>query len=208
MYGIDGGIYYQGTADFIVAMTEAVITGFNTSGGLFAGLPQEKIAIGLPACNSAGGGFIDSANVKQAINYLLGNGPAPGTYTLQNTNAYPNIRGMMTWSINWDAVNTCETSYNYASNFEQIFMVPTSTKIDNLNANTFHIFPNPSNGKITIVAPQELSDIIVTDVIGTTLYHFKNTNSTINLELEKNGIYFITSKSNTKVYIKKVVINK
>ncbi len=51
MYGIDGGIYTQGTADFIIAMTEAVISGFNTSGGMFYGLPQNKIAIGLPACN-------------------------------------------------------------------------------------------------------------------------------------------------------------
>jgi chitinase len=35
MYGIDGGIYTQGTADFIVAMTEAVIQGFTTGGGTF-----------------------------------------------------------------------------------------------------------------------------------------------------------------------------
>lgn len=42
MYGIDGAIYTQGTADFMVAMTEAVIQGFNTAGGAFAGLPPEK----------------------------------------------------------------------------------------------------------------------------------------------------------------------
>ena len=208
MYGIDGGIYYQGTADFIVAMTEAVITGFNTSGGVFNVLPQEKIAIGLPACNSAGGGFIDSANVKEAINYLLGNGPAPGTYTLQNTNAYPNLSGMMTWSINWDAVNTCESAYNYASNYEQIFMVPTSTKIDNFNANTFHIFPNPSNGNISINAPQAFTEITVTDILGSVLYHFNNTDSTLHLAIEQNGIYFITAQSNTKVSVQKVIINK
>jgi chitinase len=75
MYGIDGGIYYSRHSRFYnVAMTEAVISGFNTNGGMFTGLPQEKIAIGLPSCNSAGGGFVDSANVKQAIEYLRGNG--------------------------------------------------------------------------------------------------------------------------------------
>ena len=56
MLGIDGNIYTQGTADFIVAMTEATIHGFNTSGGMFAGLPATKIAVGLPACTSAAGG--------------------------------------------------------------------------------------------------------------------------------------------------------
>ncbi|MBK7853510.1 MAG: chitinase [Bacteroidetes bacterium] len=67
MYGIDGGIYTQGTADFIVAMTEAVIQGFNTSGGMFAGLPAYKVAVGLPACvSAAGGGFTDTATVKAA----------------------------------------------------------------------------------------------------------------------------------------------
>ncbi len=208
MYGIDGGIYYQGTADFIVAMTEAVISGFNTSGGVFNGLPQEKIAIGLPACTSAGGGFIDSANVKQAIDYLMGNGSAPGSYTLQNTNSYPDIRGMMTWSINWDAVNTCETSYNYASNYEQIFMVPTSIKINDLNKTAFHVFPNPSNGSITIAAPQEFTEVTVTDVLGSVLYDFKNTNTTLNIVIEHNGIYFITAKSNNKVSVQKVIINR
>lgn len=122
MYGIDSRVYTQGTADFIVAMTEAVIRGFNTSGGAFLGLPASKIAIGLPACSSAaGGGFTDSATVKSAMNYLLGKGPKPGTYVLAQTGGYPNLRGMMTWSINWDAVSTCASRYQYANNYESIF---------------------------------------------------------------------------------------
>jgi chitinase len=122
MYGIDSRIYTQGTADFIVAMTEAVIRGFNTSGGAFAGLPASKIAIGLPACSSAaGGGFTDSATVKSAMNYLLGKGPKPGTYVLAQIGGYPNLRGMMTWSVNWDAVSTCASRYQYANNYESIF---------------------------------------------------------------------------------------
>ena len=55
MYGIDGNVYTQGTADFIVAMTEAMIIGFQTQGGFFAGYPPEKVAIGLPACTQAAG---------------------------------------------------------------------------------------------------------------------------------------------------------
>lgn len=125
MYGIDGGIYTQGTADFIVAMTEAVIQGFATvgSGGTFAGLPASKIAIALPACPSAaGGGYTAPATVAAAINYLRGTGPKPGAYTRVQAGGYPDLRGMMTWSVNWDKVTTCNpTSYQYAQSFQNIF---------------------------------------------------------------------------------------
>ncbi len=122
MYGIDGGIYTQGTADFILAETEAVIHGFNTAGGYFTGLPASKVAVGLPACsNAAGGGYVAPTTVKAAIDYLRGTGPRPGTYTLAQTGGYPTLRGMMTWSINWDAVATCSASYAYAANYQTIF---------------------------------------------------------------------------------------
>ncbi|MCF8255711.1 MAG: T9SS type A sorting domain-containing protein [Bacteroidia bacterium] len=122
MYGIDSKIYTQGTADFIIAMTEAVIQGFSTSGGTFVGLPASKVAVGLPACSSAaGGGFVDSATIKSAINYLTGKGPKPGTYVLSQSGGYPTLRGMMTWSINWDAVSTCANRYQFANNYQGIF---------------------------------------------------------------------------------------
>ena len=143
MYGIDGNIYTQGTADFIVAMTEAVIKGFNTAGGFFQGLPASKVGIGLPACiNAAGGGFTDTATVRAAANYLLGEGPKPGSYTLQTPGGYPALKGMMTWSINWDKVATCGGVYEFASNFEKIFQpdacttcpAPTNTTATNITA--------------------------------------------------------------------------
>ncbi|MEY3311812.1 MAG: hypothetical protein RL348_1145, partial [Bacteroidota bacterium] len=122
MYGIDGNIYNSGNADFIVAMTEAVIKGFSTSGGFFTGLPAHKIAVGLPACpNAAGSGFVDTATVNKAMKYLLGIGPKPGSYTLVQSGGYPTLRGMMTWSMNWDAVNTCASTYQFAENFEKIY---------------------------------------------------------------------------------------
>ena len=122
MYGIDGNIYTQGTADFIVAMTEAVIRGFNTAGGMFSGFPASKVAVGLPACaNAAGGGYTSPATVKSAIDYLRGTGPKPGSYTLVQAGGYATLRGMMTWSSNWDAVATCGSVYEYAANYQTIF---------------------------------------------------------------------------------------
>lgn len=146
MYGIDGNIYTQGTADFIVAMTEAVIQGFNTAGGTFTGLPASKIAVGLPACtNASGGGFVDTAIVKAAINYLRGNGAKPGSYTLAQAGGYPTLRGMMTWSVNWDAVSTCGTVYQYANNYASIFGgttvcgVPASLSASNITTSSANL---------------------------------------------------------------------
>lgn len=136
MYGVDGNIYAQGTADFIVAETEAVIRGFNTAGGFFTGIPANKVAVGLPACPSAaGGGFMPTTEVEAAIKYLQGKGAKPGSYTLANPAGYPNLAGMMTWSINWDKVNTCNaTSYEYADNFQRIFLNVLPIRVNNFNA--------------------------------------------------------------------------
>lgn len=157
MLGIDGNIYTQGTADFIAAMTEAVIQGFNTAGGYFAGLPANKIAVGLPACPAAaGGGFTDTATVKAAIKYLMGAGTQPGTYTLLQSGGYPTLGGMMTWSINWDAVNTCASAYEYAENFTTIFGMPVSnTAYEHTQPEELYVFPNPASGILHAVLPRE-----------------------------------------------------
>lgn len=150
MFGIDGRIYNQGTADFIVAMTEAVIHGFNTAGGQFTGLRANQVAVGLPACTGAAGAgsFIHPDTVRAAIKYLIGTGPKPGTYT--RLNSYPTLRGMMTWSINWDNTTTCHTTrYEFAKNFARIFAPGTIGVEENsetvedfrLNQN----YPNPFN---------------------------------------------------------------
>lgn len=122
MYGLDGMIHTQGTTDFIVAMTEAVIQGFNTSGGVFHGFPASKVAIGLPAGpRAAGGGFIDMAGLSAAARYLLGTADKPGAYALRNPGGYPDLRGLMTWSINWDAISSDSGTYVFARTFSDIF---------------------------------------------------------------------------------------
>jgi chitinase len=127
MYGIDGGIYTQGTADFIVSQTEALLQGFQTAGGYFAPLPPEKVAIGLPACPlAAGGGYVTPAVLEQAVDYLRGTGPQPGGY--QRVATYPTLRGLMTWSINWDATGNCAMADEYAQVYENIFSISTAVQ--------------------------------------------------------------------------------
>jgi chitinase len=191
MYGIDGNVYTQGTADFIVAMTEAVIQGFSTTGGTFVGLPANKIAVGLPACtNAAGGGFVDSASVKSAIDYLRGNGSQPGSYVLSNVGGYPSLRGMMTWSINWDAVSTCAGEYQYANNYENIFG-PTNNISTSEIALSTAMYPNPTSGQFTIMLPIDNATISITDLLGQQIMKIQATQRITNLQLDKVGVYFV-----------------
>ncbi len=207
MYGIDGNVYTQGSADFIVAMTEAVIHGFTTAGGIFSGLPASKVAIGLPACsNAAGGGFADTATVKAALDYLRGNGVQPGAYTLAQLGGYPTLRGMMTWSINWDAVNTCATSNQYAENFENIFGVPTSASMMS-KQNAVEVYPNPAdefivltnfdfNGRNKIVEVyNSFGKIVLKQLVCIE-------NQKINISELPSGIYMIKAQSEIRKFIK------
>ncbi|MGV9011598.1 MAG: glycosyl hydrolase family 18 protein [Flavobacteriales bacterium] len=149
MFGIDGGVYAQGTADFIVSQTEAVIQGFTTAGGAFTGLAPGHVAVGLAACtDAAGGGYADTAIVTSALRYLLGTGPQPGSYALALPSGYPTLRGLMTWSINWDAEGSCDGAYSYADNYERIFQ-GSSTRVAAL--------PGPP---ILLLAPDPATDII------------------------------------------------
>jgi len=203
MYGINGGIYTQGTADFIVAMTEAVIQGFNTSGGFFTGLPASKVAVGLPACQSAaGGGYTAPGIVRDAVNYLLGNGSQPGTYTLAQTGGYPSLGGMMTWSVNWDAVNSCATSYEYADNFEQIF--GTTTGMAFVADQSFVLAPNPATDHLTLYfQTQETVSIRLYNSVGSEILSADITSvGRLDLSELARGIYTVRANGVVRRFVR------
>ncbi len=208
MYGIDNKIYAQGTADFIIAMTEAVIHGFSTSGGSFVGLPASKVVVGLPACNlAAGGGYVNPDTLFAAVNYLTGVGIQPGSYKLSNTNGYKTLRGLMTWSINWDAVSTCATSNQFAANFERIY--GKSSFIKNAESSTlFSVFPNPTHGNITLSLNSENTLITITDVLGREVLKTIASEKQLNLNLKNNGVYTICIKTEQGIAIKKILVNQ
>ena len=171
MYGIDGGIYEQGTPDFVISQTEAVIQGFFTAGGVFQGLPANKIAVGLPACeDAAGGGYLPPEELKDAMFYLTGQGPQPGAYTLLQAGGYPDLGGMMCWSINWDALESCNGAYSYAQVFEDVFETVIATGESETPAQCYRIWPNPAGEVLHIrrctEAGEELTYLLLFDLLG------------------------------------------
>jgi chitinase len=94
MLGCDQKVYGQGSVDFMTAL--ACIQ-------LENGLRPDQVALGLPAGQgAAGSGIVPPATVNNALD-CLARGTNCGTFRPPRT--YPDIRGAMTWSINWDVTD-------------------------------------------------------------------------------------------------------
>jgi chitinase len=111
--GLDDQYHTMGGHDFHVAMTDMLLAGFPIMGNpanVFPPLRQDQVAIGLPASPQAGNGFTTVAEVQKAFD-CLAKGTNCGTYRPRGV--YPGLRGLMTWSINWDRYNGFEFSRSH-----------------------------------------------------------------------------------------------
>jgi chitinase len=225
MLGIDHVEYFQGTADFIIAMTDAVIRGFDAAGtgGHFTGFRADQIAVGLPSCGSAApaGGYAHPDTVKKAINYLLGRGPKPGRYTLQSS--HPTLRGMMTWSINWDNTTTCHTTrYEFAKNYHNIFHLGSiGINENNSTVKDFALnqnYPNPFNPS-TVISFEVKKAAVVTITLFNNLgmevssvvnkfYNAGNYEVNFNAESLSAGTYYYRLTSGDYSETKKMILLK
>ncbi len=86
--------YSQGSENFLTAL--ACIQ-------LQSALRPDQVALGLPASSAAAGGGYTSPSVINAALDCLARGTNCGSFKPATT--WPAIRGVMTWSINWDASN-------------------------------------------------------------------------------------------------------
>ena len=99
MNGCDGNVYAEGTENFITALACTELEG---------GLSPSQVGLGLPASPSAAGsGYVDPSVAGDALDCLAAQRSC-GSFVPPTT--WPGIRGVMTWSINWDASN----GYNFA----------------------------------------------------------------------------------------------
>ncbi|MFD9222057.1 chitinase [Streptomyces sp. NPDC060064] len=111
--GLDNQYHSMGGADFHIAMTDMLLTGFPVAGDttkVFPALRPEQVAIGLPASTQAGNGHTAPAEVNKALDCLTRKTNC-GSYQTHGT--WPALRGLMTWSINWDRFNQWEFSKNF-----------------------------------------------------------------------------------------------
>ncbi len=85
------------------------------------------------------------------------------------------------------------------------YMLDTTLGIDEFNKNNFVIYPNPTDGKISIYAQNtEISSVEIYDSLGKKVFESKSTISEIVISNLKTGIYFckITDNNNNIKYQK------
>lgn len=101
--GLDNAYHSMGGADFHIVMLDMLLAGFPVAGTgkTFPALRADQVVLGIPATGSAGNGYVAPATVQQALDYII-KGTATGSYVKHSANA-TNFRGVMTWSVNWDA---------------------------------------------------------------------------------------------------------
>jgi chitinase len=114
LMGRDRNIYTPGTADFHVAMAEMLLQGFMIpvdTEQSFPPLQPEQVVIGLAAFPEAvNGGYTAPLETQKVLAYLSMGKSFCGTYRLHDSIHYASLRGIMTWSINWDAANRYQFS--------------------------------------------------------------------------------------------------
>ncbi|MEU3244555.1 glycoside hydrolase family 18 protein [Streptomyces sp. NPDC006875] len=92
MLGCDGRVYSQGSVDFLTALACIQLEG---------GLAPSQVGLGLPASTSgAGSGYVSPTVVNNALDCLT---KTTNCGSFRPSRTYPDLRGAMTWSTNWDA---------------------------------------------------------------------------------------------------------
>ena len=84
MYGCSGDSYEAGTVQGFTAQTDCLNNGLTVQGTTIK-IPYDEQVPGLPAQPGAGGGYMSTDLVGQALN-----------------NYNNGLKGLMTWSVNWD----------------------------------------------------------------------------------------------------------
>ena len=156
MFGRDGTIYEPATADFHVAMADMLLGGFTVdvwgSAIPFEPLRQDQVAIGLPAGPLAGDGYTEPDVVRQALDYLISGSPYGGQYILADPDGYPDFRGLMTWSVNWDSYYGWGFSSGYRGYLDSLMTGVSEEDLTVPGAASMELqaFPGPARENVSI----------------------------------------------------------
>lgn len=115
--GLDNQYHSMGGADFHIAMTDMLLTGFPVAGdanNVFPPLRPDQVAIGMPASTNAGNGYVAPSEVTRTLDCLTRRTNC-GSYAPHGS--WPALRGLMTWSVNWDRYSNWEFQKNFDAYF-------------------------------------------------------------------------------------------
>ncbi len=158
--------------------------------------------------------------------------PSNGIFNISINNSFSNdlifrivdasLNQIYTNTVTPNSTNPFSTALNSGEYYLEFYATPTSTSYqfpytftiqntlsidDNLVDNTFSIYPNPTNSKVTIRSENKFEEVEIYNVLGQKVLSSKILdNHEIDMSLLTSGTYFLKLKS--KNLIKKVKIIK
>jgi hypothetical protein len=143
--------------------------------------------------------------------FVLNANPIGGTFSgigITSNQFNPNLAGVGTYTLNYYYmdVNNCSNSDTAIVNVKLC-----SSDINQLSQGIIetNIYPNPNNGTFYVTANQPVKLILITDVLGNEIQSVtpKNSTTTIRMNEQANGVYFVKIISDYVQIVKRLVIH-
>ncbi len=215
---LDDQYYSMGNSDFYVSLVDMLLKGFpitKDNSKFFPALRPDQILIGVPATVNAGNGHTGSQGVITALDYLIKGNSFGGQYQLSQT--YPGLRGVMSWSINWDTFENLAFSNAVRAYLDGLggrsASIITETEVS-LTKLEVKAYPNPVTKNLFFAfdAPVKSFEIEFYNTVGIRVFTHKSSNtknipSNTKLDLQhlESGLYFYRIKINNQTLVGKII---
>jgi len=154
-------------------------------------LQRDTVAFGTSYFNTMAHSWFNNGTL---LNYMSGENPDSAIIVISSSSSVPK-----------------SGSYIYVDNLQFVGNVVGISE-NNLEENNISVFPNPSNGEISIyfyVEPDKTSSLMIYDLNGKLINEVTEVskNVSINVSQWSKGIYTIKIKNNSQFINKKITIN-
>ncbi len=211
---LDDQGYIPGSGpDFYVSLVDMLLKGFpitNDASKFFPALRPDQVLIGVPATINAGGGHIGTQGVINSLDYLINGNSFGGQYQLSQT--YPNLRGIMSWSINWDKFENLSFSNAIRAYLDGLTLRSNNISTALIKNPEVLLYPNPMKEQLNIQLDITASYVLeFYNHLGIKVFVHKKeqndakTTETVDVDGLESGLYFYTLKVKDQTYSGRVI---
>ena len=68
------------------------------------------------------------------------------------------------------------------------------------------VYPNPTNGSFIVNSSEKINEINIFNSLGECVHKEKPNSQNVNLQVDKTGIYFVSIKTVTGVFTKRIIV--
>ncbi|MEW7291502.1 glycosyl hydrolase family 8 [Aquimarina sp. 2304DJ70-9] len=211
---LDDQGYIPGSGpDFYVSLVDMLLKGFpitKDSSKFFPALRQDQVLIGVPATVGAGGGHIGTQGVINALDYLINGNSFGGQYQLSQT--YPDLRGVMSWSINWDSFENLSFSTSIRAYLDGLTLRNNNLSTILPKNSEVLLYPNPMKERLNIQLDINATYVLeFYNHLGIKVFTHKKeqketqTSTAVDINQLESGLYFYTLDVGGQTYSGRVI---